>query len=95
MPDELKPKRGLVTFESEGVEKPGSKLHSRVFHVPTNSSGLTIGRGDDMKMKTKAQIAADLKSAGAAPADAATISAAAGLPPDRFERRNDYLAKAV
>jgi hypothetical protein len=79
MPDALKPSRGTVTFDSEGVEQPGSKFHSRVFHVPTASSGLTIGRGYDMKMKAKSKIAADLTSAGVAPADAQKISAAAGL----------------
>ena len=79
MPDALKPSRGLVTFESEGVEKPGSPFHSRVFHVPTSSSGLTIGRGYDMKMKSKAKIVADLTSAGVSPADAQKISGAAGL----------------
>jgi len=79
MAEALKPSRGIVTFESEGVEQPGSKFHSRVFHVPTASSGLTIGRGYDMKMKSKTKIAADLSAAGVAPADAKTISAAAGL----------------
>ncbi|HYE29387.1 MAG TPA: hypothetical protein VD887_13385 [Allosphingosinicella sp.] len=79
MPEVLKPSRGIVTFESEGVEQPGSKFHSRVFHVPTPSSGLTIGRGYDMKMKTKAKIVADLTAAGVAPADAQKISGAAGL----------------
>lgn len=79
MAEALKPSRGIVTFESEGVEQPGSKFHSRVFHVPTASSGLTIGRGYDMKLKSKAKIAADLTAAGVAPADAKTISAAAGL----------------
>lgn len=79
MADCLKPSRGIVTFESEGVEQPGSKFHSRVFHVPTPSSGLTIGRGYDMKEKSKAQIAGDLTAAGVAPADAQKISGAAGL----------------
>ena len=79
MPDTLKPSRGLVTFESEGVEQPGSPFHSRVFHVPTASSGLTIGRGYDMKEKDRAKIVADLTAASVAPADAKKISAAAGL----------------
>ena len=79
MAEALKPSRGIVTFESEGVEQPGNKFHSRVFHVPTSSSGLTIGRGYDMKMKSKAKIVADLTAAGVAPADAKAISAAAGL----------------
>ncbi|HYJ31122.1 MAG TPA: hypothetical protein VEW25_12370 [Allosphingosinicella sp.] len=79
MAEVLKPSRGIVTFESEGVEQPGSKFHSRVFHVPTPSSGLTIGRGYDMKMKPAAKIVADLTSAGVPAADAQKISGAAGL----------------
>lgn len=79
MAEALKPSRGIVTFDSEGVEQPGSKFHSRVFHVPSASSGLTIGRGYDMKMKAKAKIAADLAAAGVGAADAKKISAAAGL----------------
>lgn len=79
MSDCLKPSRGIVTFESEGLEQPGSPFHSRVFHVPTASSGLTIGRGYDMKLKSKEKIVADLTKAGVAPADAQKISAAAGL----------------
>lgn len=79
MSDCLKPSRGIVTFESEGVEQPGSQFHSRVLHVPTASSGLTIGRGYDMKEKTRAKIVADLTAAGVAPADAQKISGAAGL----------------
>jgi hypothetical protein len=79
MPEVLKPSRGLLTFEAEGQENPGGAFHSRVFHVPTDSSGLTIGRGYDMKGKSKAQIVADLKSSGVAEADATKISGAAGL----------------
>jgi hypothetical protein len=79
MPDVLKPSRGMVTFESEGVEQPGSQFHSRVLHVPTATSGLTIGRGYDMKEKDKAKIVADLTASGVAPADAQKLSRAAGL----------------
>ena len=79
MTEALKPSRGLLTFDAEGLEKPGSQFHSRVLHVPTNSSGLTIGRGYDMKEKTKAKIVADLTSAGVSEVDAKKISAAAGL----------------
>lgn len=79
MADVQKPSRGLLTFDAEGVEQPGSQFHSRVLHVPTDSSGLTIGRGYDMKLKTKAKIAADLASAGVSAADAKTLSNAVGL----------------
>jgi len=79
MANELKPPRGLVTYESEGVESPGSPFHSRVLHVPGNSSGVTIGRGYDMKLKSRAKIEAELASAGVAAADAREIAKAAGL----------------
>jgi hypothetical protein len=78
MPDNgSRPARGGLTFDAEGQE--GGPFHSRRLHVPTASSGLTIGRGYDMKMKSKAQIVADLTSAGVAAADAARIAGAAGL----------------
>lgn len=41
-----------MTFDQEGLENPGKKYHSRVPHVPSSSSGVTIGRGYDMKYKT-------------------------------------------
>mgnify|MGYP006875700117 CR=1 FL=1 len=39
----LKSTEGLLTFESEGHE--GGPYHSRTLHVPSHTSGLTIGRG--------------------------------------------------
>jgi len=56
------PTFGLVTWESEGAE--GGLFHSRKLHVPSNYSGLTIGRGYDMKEKKKTTINSDLTSAG-------------------------------
>ena len=79
MPDSLKPERGLVTFESEGVESPGSPFHSRVLHVPGGASGVTIGRGYDMAKKSRAKVEADLVSAGVPAAEAKAISMGAGL----------------
>jgi len=73
----VKPARGLLTWDSEGQE--GGPFHSRKLHVPTLSSGLTIGRGYDMREKSAAQIEADLKSAGVSAAEAKTIAGAAGL----------------
>ena len=35
------------TFDAEGFE--GGKLHTRKPHVPTDSSGLTVGRGFDLR----------------------------------------------
>lgn len=71
------PSVGLVTWDSEGTE--GGRFHSRTLCVPSDSSGLTIGRGYDMKERSAASIAADLSAAGVAAADAAKISKAAGL----------------
>ena len=71
------PSVGLVTWDSEGTE--GGRFHSRTLSVPSDSSGLTIGRGYDMKERKEAAIAADLTAAGVAAADAAKISKAAGL----------------
>lgn len=55
------PSQGLITFKEEGHE--GGKYHSRKPHVPSESSGCTIGRGYDMKTKKKDQIYKDLKEA--------------------------------
>ncbi len=37
-----------MTFDAEGIEKPGHILHSRVAHHPDMKSGVTIGRGYDL-----------------------------------------------
>lgn len=58
----LKPTEGEVTFDSEGTE--GGLYHSRILHVPTEGSGLTLGRGYDMKHKVSTKISADLIKAG-------------------------------
>ena len=47
---------GQLTFDSEGLECPNlsdkCKLyHSRIPHVPSEQSGVTIGRGYDLKRK--------------------------------------------
>ena len=58
----VKPAEGVVTFDSEGNE--GGPYHSRILHVPSATSGLTLGRGYDMKLKTGTKISTDLTSAG-------------------------------
>lgn len=79
MADALKPSRGMVTFESEGVESPGSQFHSRVLHVPGGASGVTIGRGYDMKLKSAAKIESELAACGVPAADAKEMGKATGL----------------
>ena len=71
------PERGGLTFDSEGQE--GGPFHSRHLHVPSPGSGLTIGRGYDMKLRSKSEIRDDLAEAGVDLAMAALISQAAGL----------------
>lgn len=72
--------QGQLTFDAEGTE--GGVYHSRSAHVPSDSSGVTIGRGYDMKTKDAAKIKKDLKAAKLADADAETFSKAAGLKGD-------------
>ncbi len=78
-----KPERGILTFNSEGQD--GGPFDSRVFHVPSSRSGLTIGRGYDMKMRSKSEIRDDLTAAGVAPAMSALISHASGIEGPRAE----------
>ncbi|MFT4923984.1 MAG: hypothetical protein ACI8WB_000062 [Phenylobacterium sp.] len=69
--------QGQLTYDAEGME--GGPFHSRKLHVPSGSSGLTIGRGYDMKEKSSAKIAGDLSKADVAENAAILLSQAAGL----------------
>jgi hypothetical protein len=67
--------RGQLTFDSEGMECPNNKskchrYHSRKPHVPDDLSGVTIGRGYDLKRKSPEQIKGDLIAAGLSQEDA-------------------------
>ena len=73
----LQPIVGKVTFESEGAE--GGPFHSRKLHVPSATSGLTVGRGYDMKMKNAVEITRNLIAAGISQKDAAILAKATGL----------------
>jgi len=55
--------QGQLTFDAEGMEKPG-KYFSRKLHVPGAWSGATIGRGYDMRERSESEIASDLASVG-------------------------------
>ncbi len=73
----VKPTVGIVTFEAEGME--GGPYHSRILHVPGSWSGLTIGRGYDMGMKSAAKITRDLVSVGLKAKQAAVLAKANGM----------------
>ncbi len=78
------PPYGLITWEVEGNE--GGPYHSRKLHVPSATSGLTLGRGYDMKNRTATKINQDLTAAGVPAADAARIARAAGLAGDAAKK---------
>ena len=69
---------GQLTFDAEGQEVRGL-FFSRKPHVPSNSSGVTLGRGYDMKMKTRAKIIGDLTNAGIDGTLAERFAGAVGL----------------
>lgn len=73
----LQPFKGKLTFSSEGAEK--GFYHSRVLHVPSATSGLTIGRGYDMKLKDPIKIKRELIFAGLKENDASLLSKASRL----------------
>ncbi len=75
--DDPVPARGRLTFDAEGHE--GGQYHSRKFHVPGPSSGLTIGRGYDMGSRSESSIRDDFIAAGLEPDTADLISKAAAL----------------
>jgi hypothetical protein len=68
---ELQVSEGQTTFDAEGSDNPKSLYYSRRASVPTESSGLTIGRGYDMKERDRDEIVEDLTSAGLDPEAAA------------------------
>lgn len=69
--------KGLLTYEAEGTE--GGRYHSRTLHVPSEHSGLTIGRGYDMKERSQNEIEEDLVNSGLERSDSGLLAKAAGL----------------
>lgn len=79
----IAPSFGLVTWDVEGTE--GGRFHSRKCSVPSDTSGLTIGRGYDMKERRPHGIIQDLTDAEVTLASATILSGAAGLCGDDAE----------
>jgi len=67
-----------LTFDQEGQEGV-SLFHSRWLQWPGGNSGVTLGRGHDMKERTAASVRAELCGAGVAPTIADAFAAGAGL----------------
>jgi len=68
-----------VTFDSEGNDNPESRYFSRKPHWPGGASGVTIGRGYDMKFRTRDEIRSDLTAAGVSRRATRKLSKGAGL----------------
>lgn len=75
----MNPEFGLLTWKAEGQEAPGTLFHSRNPHVPTNTSGITLGRGYDLKQRRSADVFRDLVSIGIEEETAKAFSNGAGL----------------
>ena len=56
--------RGTLTWNAEGVSDPASQYFTGRLHHPTDASGVTIGRGYDMRERTYNDIFTDLTSSG-------------------------------
>ncbi|MFT4654757.1 MAG: hypothetical protein ACI82S_002415 [Patiriisocius sp.] len=65
---------GQLTFDVEGMEKPG-RYFSRKLHVPSSNSGITIGRGYDMKLRSVQEIIEDMTACGVASSIAEKLGA--------------------
>lgn len=55
--------RGQFTFNAEGSDNPHSPYFSRVLCWPGKDSGVTIGRGYDMKMRSKDEVFNNIRQA--------------------------------
>ncbi len=73
------PSMGLLTWHAEGSSAPDSPYYSRLPHHPGFHSGVTIGRGYDMSMRSKREVEAALVSAGLPLLMAKDLALAAGL----------------
>jgi len=71
------PSMGALTWAAEGQE--GGRYHSRILHVPSASSGLTVGRGYDLKERSRVEVTQHLSAAGLSAGRASTIAGAARL----------------
>jgi hypothetical protein len=71
--------RGQVTFDAEGNDIPNSPYFSRRLHWPGGASGVTLGRGYDMRHRTPHSVLSDLIAAGVDTISAEKFSRGAGL----------------
>ncbi|MGH8451668.1 hypothetical protein [Pseudomonas sp.] len=72
-------RRGQITFDAEGNDIAISPYFSRCLHWPGGASGVTLGRGYDMRHRTRNTVYKDLISAGVDATSAEKFSLGAGL----------------
>ncbi len=82
----IKPDKGLITFNAEGKE--GGFYHSRALHTPGPWSGVTLGRGYDMRDKSAGKIIRELTQVGVSARNAQKVSKGHGL---RGERARQFV----
>lgn len=71
------PSEGRLTWDAEGQE--GGRYHSRILHVPTASSGLTLGRGYDLRDRPRVNAQQQLAHAGIEASTAGLLAGAVRL----------------
>ncbi|NWE39868.1 hypothetical protein HX875_10350, partial [Pseudomonas yamanorum] len=72
-------RQGQVTFDAEGNDILNSPYFSRSLHWPGGASGVTLGRGYDMRHRTSSAVYDDLIAAGVESNSAENFSRGAGL----------------
>lgn len=88
----MPPAKGRLTWEAEGQE--GGRYHSRILHVPSASSGLTLGRGYDLRERSRTEVTRHLAAAGLPGSTASLIAGAVrltGAAAEQFIIDNDLL----
>lgn len=74
---------GQLTFDAEGSDNENSRYFSLRPHVPSTRSGLTVGRGYDMKHRSEQEVIDDLCECGVGVARAKKLATSAGLAGDQ------------
>ena len=82
----LKVPTGQITFNAEGNDVQNSIFFTRKLHHPSYESGVTIGRGYDMKNRSQEQVRSDLISAGMSQEQAEKYAKGAGLKGEKAEQ---------
>jgi len=68
------PSFGTLTWNAEGQADPSSRYYSRKAHLPSSTSGITIGRGYDLKQHSEAEILRDFTATGLSPQQASLFA---------------------